>query len=162
MTGNHSVVEAVEVDQQVEAFTQWSAENQVEGATEQLREEAADKLPHVILLTSLIVFGCFPRLLTDKIKPVTEQIVRMANAQAGPAVILNSVARLTLTLRESRSSSQSHAIARGAESSDDPGAGKGGRLLSPLFEKEGQREAERAKASRGNQRLLTSAAAKSE
>ena len=49
MTGNHSVVEAVEVDQQAEAFTQWSAENEIEGASEQLREEAADKLPHVIL-----------------------------------------------------------------------------------------------------------------
>ena len=49
MTGNHSVVEEVEVDQQAEAFAQWSAENEIEGASEQLRDEAADKLPHVIL-----------------------------------------------------------------------------------------------------------------
>jgi NADH-quinone oxidoreductase subunit M len=36
------------------------------------------KVPHVLLLASLLVFGFFPRLLTDKIKPVAEQIVNMA------------------------------------------------------------------------------------
>jgi NADH-quinone oxidoreductase subunit M len=44
------------------------------------------KLPYVILIASLLVFGFFPRLLTDKIKPVTEQIVNMATVKpAAPA-----------------------------------------------------------------------------
>jgi NADH:ubiquinone oxidoreductase subunit 4 (subunit M) len=33
------------------------------------------KLPFLILLVSLLVFGIFPKLLTDKITPVTENIV---------------------------------------------------------------------------------------
>jgi NADH-quinone oxidoreductase subunit M len=36
------------------------------------------KLPFLILLASLLVFGFFPKLLTKKITPVTEQIVKMA------------------------------------------------------------------------------------
>jgi NADH-quinone oxidoreductase subunit M len=39
------------------------------------------KLPFVILLASLLVFGFFPKLLTEKVKPVTEQIVNMATAK---------------------------------------------------------------------------------
>jgi len=37
------------------------------------------KVPFVILLASLIIFGCFPSLLTDKIKPSAEKIVGMAS-----------------------------------------------------------------------------------
>lgn len=37
------------------------------------------KLPFVVLLTSLIVFGCFPRLLTEKISPSAKTIVEMVN-----------------------------------------------------------------------------------
>ena len=44
MTMDDSIAEAAEMDQQVEAFAQWSVENQIEGATEQLREAAAGKL----------------------------------------------------------------------------------------------------------------------
>ncbi|HEX5218262.1 MAG TPA: NADH-quinone oxidoreductase subunit M [Verrucomicrobiae bacterium] len=40
------------------------------------------RLPHALLIASLLVFGFFPRLLTDKVKPVTEQIVKMATAKA--------------------------------------------------------------------------------
>jgi NADH-quinone oxidoreductase subunit M len=36
------------------------------------------RLPYALLLASLLVFGFFPRLLTEKIWPVTEQIVKMA------------------------------------------------------------------------------------
>jgi NADH-quinone oxidoreductase subunit M len=43
------------------------------------------KLPHAVLLASLLVFGFFPSLLTDKIKPVTEQIVNLARAKTLPA-----------------------------------------------------------------------------
>jgi NADH:ubiquinone oxidoreductase subunit 4 (subunit M) len=37
------------------------------------------KLPFAVLLASLIVFGCFPKLLTDKISPSVSNIVQMAN-----------------------------------------------------------------------------------
>ncbi|HET7624795.1 MAG TPA: NADH-quinone oxidoreductase subunit M [Verrucomicrobiae bacterium] len=37
------------------------------------------KLPFVLLLTALLVFGCLPRLLTDKIKPSAWNIVQLAN-----------------------------------------------------------------------------------
>ena len=33
------------------------------------------KLPYALLLASLLVFGCFPRLLTEKITPDAEKIV---------------------------------------------------------------------------------------
>jgi NADH-quinone oxidoreductase subunit M len=39
------------------------------------------KLPYALLLASLLLFGFFPRLLTDKIKPAAGQIVKMATAQ---------------------------------------------------------------------------------
>mgnify|MGYP006334985991 FL=1 len=47
------------------------------------------KLPYAVLIASLLVFGFFPKLLTDKIKPVTEQIVNMATAKpATPSVVV--------------------------------------------------------------------------
>ena len=48
------------------------------------------KLPFAVLLASLLVFGFFPKLLTEKIKPVTEQIVNMATfkTEAPPAVVM--------------------------------------------------------------------------
>src|SRR5688572_8806712 len=39
------------------------------------------KLPYALLMASLLVLGFFPKLLTEKIKPVTEQIVSMATAK---------------------------------------------------------------------------------
>ena len=38
------------------------------------------KLPYALLLASLLLFGFFPRLLTEKIKPSAEIIVSMATA----------------------------------------------------------------------------------
>jgi NADH-quinone oxidoreductase subunit M len=35
------------------------------------------KTPFVLLLAALLIFGCFPRLLTDKIRPGAEQIVKL-------------------------------------------------------------------------------------
>ncbi len=43
------------------------------------------KTPFVLLLAALMVFGFWPRLLTDKIKPSAEAIVKMANATADKA-----------------------------------------------------------------------------
>jgi NADH-quinone oxidoreductase subunit M len=39
------------------------------------------QLPYVLLLASLLVFGCFPRLLTEKITPDVERIVKMAHGE---------------------------------------------------------------------------------
>jgi NADH-quinone oxidoreductase subunit M len=36
------------------------------------------RLPYALLIACLLVFGCFPRLLTDKIRPAAEQIVQRA------------------------------------------------------------------------------------
>lgn len=47
------------------------------------------KLPFAALLAALLVFGCFPRLLTEKIRGPVNDIVQMANpvvARANPAV----------------------------------------------------------------------------
>jgi len=52
------------------------------------------RLPHALLIASLLVFGFFPRLLTDKVKPVTEQIIKMATAKtpdsSGTVVMVES------------------------------------------------------------------------
>jgi NADH-quinone oxidoreductase subunit M len=44
------------------------------------------RLPFALLLAGLLAFGCFPRLLTDKIKPVAEDIVKRANAPVPAAM----------------------------------------------------------------------------
>jgi len=36
------------------------------------------RLPYALLLASLLVFGCFPRLLTDKITPDAQKIINLA------------------------------------------------------------------------------------
>ncbi len=41
------------------------------------------KLPYALLLASLFMFGCFPRLLTDKITPDAQKIVNLV-ASAKP------------------------------------------------------------------------------
>ena len=43
------------------------------------------KLPFVLLLGALLVFGCFPRLLADKISPAARAVVEMANPPLGGA-----------------------------------------------------------------------------
>jgi NADH-quinone oxidoreductase subunit M len=40
------------------------------------------KLPFALLLAALLVTGCWPRLLSDKIKPSAESIVKMATGKA--------------------------------------------------------------------------------
>lgn len=54
------------------------------------------KLPYALLIASLLVFGFFPRLLTGKIQPVTEQIVNMATAK-GNSVASDVAASAALT-----------------------------------------------------------------
>jgi NADH-quinone oxidoreductase subunit M len=45
------------------------------------------KLPYALLLASLLIFGCFPRLLTEKITPDAEKIVKMVR---GETVVVGS------------------------------------------------------------------------
>jgi NADH-quinone oxidoreductase subunit M len=47
------------------------------------------KLPFALLLASLFLFGCFPRLLTDKIVPSAEQIVKLANPEQQTATAMH-------------------------------------------------------------------------
>jgi NADH-quinone oxidoreductase subunit M len=42
------------------------------------------KTPFMLLLAALMVFGCWPRLLTDKIKPAADAVVKLATAKAAP------------------------------------------------------------------------------
>jgi NADH-quinone oxidoreductase subunit M len=51
------------------------------------------KLPFALLLASLFVFGFFPGLLTEKIMPSVESIVKMANGQKAPVRLQASVAQ---------------------------------------------------------------------
>ena len=49
------------------------------------------KLPYAVLLVSLLVFGFFPKLLAEKIKPVTEEIVNMATvSNSAPAQVVET------------------------------------------------------------------------
>jgi NADH-quinone oxidoreductase subunit M len=48
------------------------------------------KLPFALLLTGLLVFGFFPRLLTEKIMPSAEVILSMATSKAGKQAVMNS------------------------------------------------------------------------
>ena len=45
------------------------------------------KLPYALLLASLLIFGCFPRLLTEKITPDAAKIVKMVR---GETVVVGS------------------------------------------------------------------------
>jgi len=54
------------------------------------------KLPYALLLASLLIFGCFPRLLTEKITPDAEKIVSLATARINQAVSLNSSKTVSL------------------------------------------------------------------
>ncbi|MBM3878831.1 MAG: NADH-quinone oxidoreductase subunit M [Verrucomicrobia bacterium] len=52
------------------------------------------KLPYGLLLAALLLFGCWPRLLTDKIQPCVADIVR--RAEAPPANSAAGLARIAL------------------------------------------------------------------
>jgi NADH-quinone oxidoreductase subunit M len=51
------------------------------------------KLPYALLLASLLLFGCFPKLLTKQIEPDAEKIVQMANSvlEKQPNLVLSEV-----------------------------------------------------------------------
>jgi NADH-quinone oxidoreductase subunit M len=64
------------------------------------------KAPFLLLLASLICFGCFPRLLTDKIKPDTEVLLRQITPKATMGVASDSSVPNSLAIPESLISSQ--------------------------------------------------------
>jgi len=59
------------------------------------------KLPFALLLTALLVFGFFPRLLTDKISPSVWTIVQMANPISTSAISANEADRTVTTQSQS-------------------------------------------------------------
>jgi len=125
------------------------------------------KLPYALLIASLLVFGFFPRLLTDKIKPVTEQIVKMATMKVGE-VVGGGTGKNGLLDRphpgplpqERENRSQSLGKSGDGNRQGDVGANQSGQLLFPLPGGEGQGEGVRANTSKESQSLLTSAATK--
>jgi NADH-quinone oxidoreductase subunit M len=55
------------------------------------------RLPYALLLASLFVFGCFPKLLTNQIIPDAQKIVRMANGSTDvPAVVFGVASTASL------------------------------------------------------------------
>lgn len=76
MTTKDSNTAEVEVDPQVDGFTEWCDENQIEGATEQAREAAADKLPHVILPSDNVTISNCAEDLFKLIGPCRQVFVR--------------------------------------------------------------------------------------
>jgi NADH-quinone oxidoreductase subunit M len=53
------------------------------------------KLPFALLLAALVVFGCFPRLLTDRIRAGAEAIIKTAQLEPGEQPLGNRVAQAT-------------------------------------------------------------------
>jgi NADH:ubiquinone oxidoreductase subunit 4 (subunit M) len=118
------------------------------------------KLPYALLIASLLVFGFFPKLLTDKITPVTRQIVQMAKGQAGSIAANDFLSRPHLgpLLQKRVNSSPSPSPSRGGTLRNDFRANETAQVHSPLPEGEG----EQFIYQKENQSLLTSAATGSE
>jgi hypothetical protein len=65
-------------------------------------------LPFALLLGALLVFGCYPKLLTDQIGPVVVRIVDQMDAGTRPAV--SAAARATPFIPAPASSPASRAV----------------------------------------------------
>jgi NADH-quinone oxidoreductase subunit M len=121
------------------------------------------KLPYALLLASLLVFGCFPRLLTEKIMPVTEQIVKMGTTKVGEGA--NQQVNNGYDVRPHPGplpqERENHSPSLGKSGDGDLQRGlrvnESGQTLSPLPEEEGQGEGGRVVATQNSQSLLTSA-----
>jgi hypothetical protein len=59
------------------------------------------KLPYALLLASLLIFGCFPSLLSEKIKPSAAEIVKQAGGDSASALPARSPA-LEVATRKNR------------------------------------------------------------
>jgi hypothetical protein len=125
------------------------------------------KLPFAVLLASLLVFGFFPRLLTEKIMPSAEVIVSMATSKAGKQAVMNSPMNGLLALphpsplphgRENPLLSPS--ISSVGKKLHDSEAKENGRVRSALLGGEGQGEGESGGTAQPSQNRLTSAVTK--
>src|SRR5271154_6918416 len=56
------------------------------------------KLPYALLLASLLLFGCFPKLLSNQIEPDAEKIVQMANPTLDKSVAVAETQNLKSAL----------------------------------------------------------------
>ncbi len=84
------IIGAVYMMRMVRAVMHGPLEENRTYATNLMDANAWRKLPYALLIASLLVFGFFPRLLTEKIKPVTGRIVNMATGKVGETVAENS------------------------------------------------------------------------
>jgi NADH-quinone oxidoreductase subunit M len=123
------------------------------------------KLPYALLLASLLVFGCFPRLLADRIKPDAQKIVEMATAEPGAVVAENAEKNGLLTrphpgpLPEERENRLPLFMKTGAgDELIGLGVDGSGQWPSLLPRGESQGEGEHAAIAKASQSLLTSAA----
>jgi NADH-quinone oxidoreductase subunit M len=105
------------------------------------------KLPYALLLASLFVFGCCPRLLTDKITPDADKIVSMATVKMGAIVTENAEENDLLVCphpgplpQERENRSQFYAKTKDGEISSDIEINESGQWLFPLPGGEGQGE----------------------
>jgi NADH-quinone oxidoreductase subunit M len=73
------------------------------------------KLPYALLLASLLVFGCFPRLLTEKITPDAEKIVKMATENVGELVAGDASSRGRESAPSNQPASQSRLTSAATE-----------------------------------------------
>ena len=122
------------------------------------------KLPYALLLASLLLFGCFPRLLTEKIKPDVEKIVKMGTTKVSESANLQVTNGYDVRphpgpLPRER---ENHSLSLGKSGDGDLPRGlrinESGQTLSPLPGGEGQGEGGRVVATQNSQSLLTSAA----
>jgi NADH-quinone oxidoreductase subunit M len=77
------------------------------------------KLPYALLLASLLVFGCFPRLLTEKITPDAEKIVKLVTENVG-GVVAGDASSRPAAQDESAPSNQSNSQRRLTSAATEP------------------------------------------
>ncbi|MGA9451045.1 MAG: NADH-quinone oxidoreductase subunit M [Verrucomicrobiia bacterium] len=123
------------------------------------------KLPYALLLASLFVFGCFPRLLTDKITPDADKIVKMATVKMEAIVFETTEKRVVLVRphpgplsQERENLRRFYAITRDGGIPGDFGIRESGQLLSPLPGGERQGEGEHVVSAQTSQNLISLAA----
>jgi len=88
------VIGAVYMLRAVRAVMHGPARDGATYATEVSDANLWQKLPYALLIASLLVFGFFPKLLTEKISPVTERIVGMATALPTQPELPTAVAKI--------------------------------------------------------------------
>jgi NADH-quinone oxidoreductase subunit M len=121
------------------------------------------KLPYALLLASLLIFGCFPRLLTEKITPDAEKIVKLSTAKVSESANYqvnngHDVRPRPGPLPQER---ENHSPSLGKSGDGDLPRGlrvnESGQRLSPLSGEEGRGAGERVVAPQNSQSLTPAA-----